>query len=150
LQHLRTSPVAPAPLSVTKGGLSCLDLCLHRTSSNAPHTVPQDRAAFKFKGRGYGLIKLLKPLAKFRRPRSLASYCEIIGLAAAARRSAPWPPALMGTARGQGRWQSHSEIAGGRRNRHVYCQIIGLEAVMTVRDPDPGVAAFRSGCRTGC
>jgi hypothetical protein len=50
------------PLSVMKGGLSCLDLCLHRTSSNAPHTVPQDLAAFKFKGRDRGSIKLLKLL----------------------------------------------------------------------------------------
>jgi hypothetical protein len=56
----RASP--PLALSVTKGGLSCLDLCLHRTSSNAPHTVPQDLAAFKFKGRDRGSIKLLKLL----------------------------------------------------------------------------------------
>jgi hypothetical protein len=50
--------------------------------------VPQDLAAFKFKDRGHGFIKPLKPLRKFRMPRPSASYCEIIGLAAAARRSA--------------------------------------------------------------
>src|SRR5687768_7672072 len=94
------SPVTPAPLSVTKGGLSFLDLCLHRTSSNASHTVPQDLAAFKFKGRGHGLIKPLKPLAKFRMPRPSANYCEIIGLAAAARRSAAVAASIDGHGKG--------------------------------------------------
>jgi hypothetical protein len=64
------------------------------------------------------LIKLLKPLAKYRRPRPLASCCEIIGLAAAARHSALWRPELTGTARVQGQWRARSKVAGGRRVSH--------------------------------
>jgi hypothetical protein len=142
-----TSPVTPAPLSVTKGGLSCLDLCLHRTSSNAPHTVPQDLAAFKSEGCRNGFIKPLKPFGQFRMPRRSVSCCEIIGLAAAVRRSAPWSPELTGRIRGQGRWRARSKTASGRRGQRVYCRIMGLEAVTTVRDPDPGVAAVWAGWR---
>jgi hypothetical protein len=90
--------------------------------------------AFKFKGRRNGFIKALTPLTKFRMPRPSASYCEIIGLGAAARSSAPWRPELTGKARVQGRWRARSKTASGRRDWRVYCRIIGLRVVTTVRD----------------
>jgi hypothetical protein len=117
-----------------EGGFVVSGPCLHCTSSNALHTVPQDLAAFKFKDHSHGLIKPLKPLAKFRMPRPSASYSEIIGLGAVARRSAPWRPELTGTARGQGRWRSRSTTASGRRDRRVHWRIIRLRIVTTGYD----------------
>jgi hypothetical protein len=96
--------------------------------------VPQDWAAFKFKGRRNGFIKALTPLTKFRMPRPSANYCEIIGLGAAARRSTPRQPEFTGKARVQGRWRARSKTASGRRDQRVDCQIIGLRVATTVRD----------------
>ena len=99
--HLDLTGRASPPLGY-EGGFVVSGPYLHRTSSNALHTVPQDIAAFKFKGRRHGVIKALTPLAKFQLTRRPASYWEIIGLGATARRCAPWQPELIGKARVQG------------------------------------------------
>jgi hypothetical protein len=131
--HLDLTGRASPPLGY-EGGFVVSGPYLHRTSSNALHTVPQDWAAFKFKGRRNGFIKALTPLTKFRMPRPSASYCEIIGLGVATRSFAPWRPELTGTTRVQGRSRSHPKIASGRRDWRVQCRIIGLRVVTTVRD----------------